>query len=187
MLSKRGSILRCTPLFSGPFHDVKEKRMRERHQQEIQKAGHSTLPSEGCSHLNDVSGPSNTVNVDNDRNVQAKERMLALLKEQGQRRIARREAFLHWQAGQREKGAAHRLMRQAKTQEKYKRYHYHTQSGRLISVALAREDGTSSNSDCTFVYPATPVKEEGWDSADFLVPGNTRANRCTIRLTLPKR
>lgn len=56
---------------------------------------------------------------------------------QGEQRKERRRAFLQWQAGQREKGAAHRLLRLARVVESNKRHHYHSQSGRLIGVYYA--------------------------------------------------
>lgn len=56
---------------------------------------------------------------------------------QGEQRQERRSAFLQWQDGQREKGAAHRLLRLARVVESNKRHHYHRQSGRLIGVSYA--------------------------------------------------
>ncbi|EPY18257.1 hypothetical protein STCU_10094 [Strigomonas culicis] len=68
-----------------------------------------------------------------------------MLEAQKIKRIARKEAFLTWQAGQREKGAAHRLVRQSRTAEKGKRHHYHSQKGHIIPVAHHSDDGCSTN------------------------------------------
>ncbi|RNF02016.1 excreted/secreted protein 23 [Trypanosoma conorhini] len=131
-----------------PFVGVGSTRLIARQQREPQRVGGpTTLLGGGHGEHASRSGTSDAVQLGESDDRRGEElRMLALLKEQEQRRIARREAFLKWQAGQREKGAAHRLVRQAKTQEKFKRHHYHAQSGRLISVALSQSGG-SSNSD----------------------------------------
>ncbi|ESL11653.1 hypothetical protein TRSC58_00592 [Trypanosoma rangeli SC58] len=118
-----------------------------RQQRELQKVGDPTTLL-GGSHGKHASctGTSGTVPFRESLDRRGEEvRMQALLQEHEQRRIARREAFLKWQAGQREKGAAHRLVRQARTQEKFKRHHYHAQSGRLISVVLSHNVGSSSS------------------------------------------
>lgn len=57
------------------------------------------------------------------------------LEAQESQRLAKKAAFLEWQAGQREKGAAHRLLHQAKVAESNKRRHYHHQRGRLMCVS----------------------------------------------------
>lgn len=59
---------------------------------------------------------------------------------QGEQRRERKKAFLQWQAGQREKGAAHRLLRLARIAESNKRHHYHRQSGRLLDVGYRSHD-----------------------------------------------
>lgn len=76
--------------------------------------------------------------------VEEKERVMRMLEEQKMRRVARREAYLEWQAGQREKGAAHRLLRQSKKAEKYKRHHYHSISGRLLPISRVEENETQA-------------------------------------------
>lgn len=73
--------------------------------------------------------------VETDELTLKKAKLRELLAAQKMKRLVQREAFLEWQAGQREKGAAHRLLRQAKVAEKYKRHHYHCKSGRVLSVA----------------------------------------------------
>lgn len=67
----------------------------------------------------------------------------ALSYQESERR-ARRRAFLEWQAGQREKGAAHRLVRLAKVTENNKRHHYHRQRGKLITISTK-----TTNTNCT--------------------------------------
>lgn len=62
------------------------------------------------------------------------------LEVQGAQRRERRKAFLQWQAGQREKGAAHRLLRLARIAESNKRHHYHRQRGRLLGVSCLSRD-----------------------------------------------
>lgn len=59
------------------------------------------------------------------------------LRSQKEHREARRNAFVTWQNGQIEKGAAHRLLRLARVTESNKRHHYHRQGGRLIPVTKA--------------------------------------------------
>lgn len=68
-----------------------------------------------------------------------RQNLVQALSYQENERIARRRAFLEWQAGQREKGAAHRLLRLAKVTENNKRHHYHRQRGRLITVSKNRQ------------------------------------------------
>ncbi|GET88647.1 hypothetical protein, conserved [Leishmania tarentolae] len=112
--------------------------------------------------------------------VQEKEAVLGMLREQRLRRIARREAFLEWQAGQREKGAAHRLVRQSRKSEKYKRRHYHAMGGRMLPISL---------SSCEVPpEPRMPMSlpKACVSSTDFL-QGGRAVNRHTIHLSLWKR
>ncbi|RNF00807.1 excreted/secreted protein 23 [Trypanosoma rangeli] len=147
MRGRGGGLLCSTLMCRISFVGAGGTRRIERQQGELQKVGNPTTLLEGShgKHAS-CSGTSGTVPFGKSVDRSGDEvRMQALLQEHEQRRIARREAFLKWQAGQREKGAAHRLVRQAKTQEKFKRHHYHTQSGRLISVALSHNVGSSSS------------------------------------------
>lgn len=109
--------------------------------------------------------------VDRHELLKQKEQLLAVLEEQKMRRIARREAFLEWQAGQREKGAAHRLVRQAKTAEKFKRQHYHSRKGRILSVGHVDERGhnTNSNEPWEHADPAMLRPTERMSSTEYLV------------------
>ncbi|KPI85496.1 hypothetical protein ABL78_5457 [Leptomonas seymouri] len=121
------------------FNDVKSKGILERMAKAKVRAG--VDPSDvDMGELARESGlaPSNTANIQ--QFVQEKEAVMNMLQEQRLRRIARREAFLEWQAGQREKGAAHRLLRQARKAEKYKRRHYHATGGRMLPVLPARRE-----------------------------------------------
>lgn len=117
-----------------------------------------------------------------------KEHLLAALKQQKLRRIARREAFLEWQAGQREKGAAHRLERQSKTAEKFKRRHYHSRKGRILSIGYMDEVGYCSNDNEPWGQINRPLLKsaERESFSEFLVnPGGERAT--AVFLSLRKR
>ena len=61
-----------------------------------------------------------------------------LVREQRERRVAQRGAFLEWRAGQREKGAARRLQVQARKAERYKRMQCETAKHRFLEVTLGR-------------------------------------------------
>ncbi|KAL7697864.1 hypothetical protein N2W54_006877 [Lotmaria passim] len=130
-------MLRCaTRLLRYEFKDVKSKAMLEKMAKAKVKAGMDPADID-MEELARESGlaPSSTSNLRHF--VQEKEAVIGMLQEQRLRRIARREAFLEWQAGQREKGAAHRLLRQARKAEKYKQRHYHATSGRMVPVLPA--------------------------------------------------
>ncbi|AAZ12968.1 hypothetical protein, conserved [Trypanosoma brucei gambiense DAL972] len=186
MLRGRWGIFQCTLIFRASFHDVRSKKMWERRQRELQKAGEQMELDEDVTPPPSIPRSSRVATRDESCEGD-KEAMLALLQEQWQRRVARREAFIQWQAGQREKGAAQRLVRQAKTQEKFKSHRYHTQSGRIISVGLAREDGTSSNSDASVDLYSVGMCGSQLRSADFLVQPGSRNTHGTVNLVLQKR
>lgn len=140
-------MLRClTSTLLYQFKDVRSKTILEKLAKAKIKAG--THPDEvDMEELARESGlaPSNSASMESF--VQEKETVLGMLQEQRVRRIARREAFLEWQAGQREKGAAHRLLRQSRKAEKYKQRHYHAVSGRMVPVLAAKSD-SSSTTEC---------------------------------------
>ncbi|ORC89300.1 excreted/secreted protein 23 [Trypanosoma theileri] len=187
-MASGSGILRLTPLRSGPLQYSVCKRFHTFNRSNPSGLRHAAS-YEGS--LQQESGgmtcSTDDFNDQTDPGRRERESMLTLLKEQGERRIARREAFLQWQAGQREKGAAHRLLRQAKTQEKFKRHHYHTQNGRLISVSFTNEDGTSSNSDGNMNFHFVEPRRTECRSTDFLVPSSRRCETSTLNLTLQKR
>ncbi|CAD2219103.1 hypothetical protein AGDE_07158 [Angomonas deanei] len=79
-----------------------------------------------------------------------RKKLLRMLETQKLNRISRREAFLTWQAGQREKGAAQRLARQTRKQEKYKRHHYHSQKGKLLPLSFTDERDLDSPQNSVF-------------------------------------
>ncbi|EAN84891.1 hypothetical protein C3747_287g14 [Trypanosoma cruzi] len=185
-MMRGGTGLLCSTLICRiPFVSVGSSRRMETPTKESQEIKDSTaLPSGSHAQRTSCTGPFSAVNVVwNDERCGEEEKMLALIKEQEERRIARREAFLKWQAGQREKGAAHRLVRQAKTQEKFKRHHYHAQSGRLISIALSHVENTSHNSSdggMDFVSSSSFRHEgERGRATNFLFCCGTRTERRT--------
>ncbi|KAH9593357.1 hypothetical protein LSM04_001453 [Trypanosoma melophagium] len=181
-------ILRVTPLRGVPLQYSVCKRSHKFNRNNPLGLGHATsYESYSQQGSGGMTCSTSDFNVQSDQRQKEKESMLILLKEQGERRIARREAFLQWQAGQREKGAAHRLVRQAKTQEKFKRHHYHTQNGRLISVSFTSNDGTSINSDGSIDVHLVESCRRECRSTDFLVPSNRRCDTSTLNLTLKKR
>ncbi|KAG5478595.1 hypothetical protein LSCM1_05997 [Leishmania martiniquensis] len=118
------------------FKDVKEKAIFEKFcNAKLQQGVHpSDVDMEELARESGIVPPSSVNVVDF---VREKEMVQEMLQEQRLRRIARREAFLEWQAGQREKGAAHRLARQSRKAEKYKRRHYHATSGRMLPLLLS--------------------------------------------------
>ncbi|CBZ27140.1 conserved hypothetical protein [Leishmania mexicana MHOM/GT/2001/U1103] len=124
--------------------------------------------------------PASSVNVQDF--VHEKEAVLGMLQEQRLRRIARREAFLEWQAGQREKGAAHRLVRQSRKAEKYKRRHYHATSGRMLPISLSPGEAPP---DRRTPMPM-PMPKACVSSTDFL-RGGPAENRHAIHLSLGKK
>eukprot|EP00796_Vickermania_ingenoplastis_P006479 gene6479-4666_t len=81
-----------------------------------------------------ASGGSNRTVISDDMKRNRKS-LAAALQYQEEQRIIRHKAFLDWQAGQREKGAAHRLRRLARIAENNKKRHYHGQRGRLLVVS----------------------------------------------------
>nr|CCC91985.1 conserved hypothetical protein [Trypanosoma congolense IL3000] len=186
MLAKQLSVFRCTAVCNAVFRDLRSKELHKRREKELQKATKhnnscdGTQPSPGTP----VSSAEGSTEAEDAGD---KESMAMLLEEQWRRRIARREAFLQWQAGQREKGAAERLVRQAKTQEKFKRHRYHTQSGRLISIGLAREDGTSSNAGDDVNFSSSSSHDRSLTNAQFLVPSNSRETPGVLNVFLQKR
>ncbi|KAG8344989.1 hypothetical protein ERJ75_001055000 [Trypanosoma vivax] len=186
MFVSRCSFLRLTTALGTSFRDVRAKELFERRRREMERS----RPLEGgggeCSHDLGVETSSSTDERETSNDGEERKKMLELLREQGRRRVARREAFLQWQAGQREKGAAQRLVRQAKTQEKFKRHHYHTQSGRLVSVGLAHGDGTSTNT-VDSPRPATDMSVHRRYSADFAVPLKERSGPGKLHIVLQKR
>jgi NADH pyrophosphatase NudC (nudix superfamily) len=102
-----------------------------------------------------------------------KARQRAAMHEQHRRRVASREAFAEWQAGQREKGAAHRLSRESRKAEGHKRLHCESQRFRLLSTAVATEEWNSNNDFCpnlagalSFDKPGIPRRAE--KASDFL-------------------
>ncbi|KAG5504322.1 hypothetical protein JKF63_04767 [Porcisia hertigi] len=130
-------MLRCMSrclLFE--FKDLKSKTILEKLRNQKLKSGVHPMDVD-MAELAREGGitPSNHVNLHDF--VREKEAVIGMLQDQRLRRIARREAFLEWQAGQREKGAAHRLVRQSRKAEKYKRRHYHATSGRMLPLALS--------------------------------------------------
>lgn len=137
-------MLRCiSRTLRYQFADVKSKTVLEKLAKAKVKAG--VHPDDvDMEELARESGlaPSNSTSMD--QFVQEKENVLGMLQEQRVRRIARREAFLEWQAGQREKGAAHRLLRQSRKAEKYKQRHYHAVSGRMVPVMPPRNDAVNT-------------------------------------------
>lgn len=117
---------------------------------------------------------------------QQKAQLMTLLSEQKLKRIARREAFLEWQAGQREKGAAHRLVRQAKTAEKYKRHHYHSRKGKILSIGHINESGMSSNADPWEGVGSDLCRTtQCYSSAEFLTSGS--APHLAVHLSMSKK
>jgi hypothetical protein len=72
-----------------------------------------------------------------------------LVREQREKRLAKREAFLTWQAGQREKGSAHRLARSAKKAERWRQLHNTQMGHKIVSTALhsPHHDGKNTNNE----------------------------------------
>ncbi|KAG5501156.1 hypothetical protein JIQ42_06154 [Leishmania sp. Namibia] len=124
------------------FRDLKDKAILEKlRNTKLQQGAHpSEVDMEELARESGIA-PSSSMNVADF--VHEKETVLEMLQEQRMRRIARREAFLEWQAGQREKGAAHRLVRQSRKAEKYKRRHYHASSGRMLPLTLSPGEAPS--------------------------------------------
>lgn len=113
--------------------DVREKILLERaRRQRVKKGADGTEVDDDV--LAEEAGLIPPRAVDVSKLEEEKQRMMEALEGQRLKRIARRAAFLEWQAGQREKGAAQRLVRQAETAEKYKRHHYNSRRGRILSL-----------------------------------------------------
>jgi hypothetical protein len=79
----------------------------------------------------------------------SKDVVAQLVREQREKRLAKREAFLSWQAGQREKGSAFRLARSAKKAERWKQQHSNEMGHKLISTSLhsPQNNGRNTNND----------------------------------------
>lgn len=179
-------MLRClTQVLRFEFKDVKSKTIVEKlRRAKLQQGVH---PSDiDTEELARESGLAPSPSADVQGFVQEKEALLGLLREQRVRRIARREAFLEWQAGQREKGAAHRLLRQSRKAEKYKRRHYHAASGRMLPLSLdvaavSAAAAASANGVCVSQSPHRPMS-----STDFL-RGGVSTDRPGIPLSLSRK
>ncbi|KAK7198370.1 hypothetical protein NESM_000796100 [Novymonas esmeraldas] len=173
-------MLRCvTRALRYEFKDVKSKTILEKLRRTKLQQG--THPSDvDMAELARESGlaPPRGVNVQDF--IQEKEAVIGMLQEQRLRRISRREAFLEWQAGQREKGAAHRLVRQSRKAEKYKRRHYHTMSGRMLPISPCAPE-LPPESDA-----ARPAPKSCASVTEFL-RGGPDAGRHAIHLSMVKR
>lgn len=152
--------LRCTPLVLFEVRDVRERvrieRRRRDKMREIdaqRKAGSSTSANINDTHdLSDEAiamecglTPPTVFSAEEIRS--SKDVVAALVKEQREKRLAKREAFLTWQAGQREKGAASRLARSAKKAERWRQHHSNEMSCKLISTSLHSPHGDGSNTN----------------------------------------
>ena len=76
-----------------------------------------------------------------------KDELRKLIMDQRAKYNSTREAFLEWQAGQREKGSALRLYRQGLRAEGTKQLYAQSAGARLMSVAYYSELGDNTNND----------------------------------------
>mmetsp|Transcript_58708 Transcript_58708/g.67807 ORF Transcript_58708/g.67807 Transcript_58708/m.67807 type:complete len:232 (-) Transcript_58708:39-734(-) len=102
--------------------------------------------------------PPSTFNISElRRNKEALDRMV---QDQRARRLAKKAAFEAWQEGQREKGQAHRLARQAKKAEKWKRQHYNKTHHRLVASTATQPPPQTERRETTMESPARNVAED---------------------------
>ncbi|CCW63718.1 unnamed protein product [Phytomonas sp. EM1] len=179
-------LKRCLARLAFEVKDVKTKSIiaRARSRKEKQGVSPSDIDDE------DLARECNLLDsylISTDDLLAQKERLLAMLKEQKLKRISQREAFFTWQTKQREKGAAYRLDRQARTAEKYKQHRYHSQKGRILPVAHFKGDGERNDK---LAWESVGAKlccsRECMSSTEFLVDENQR-NPYTVFLSLSKR
>ncbi|AIN98459.1 hypothetical protein LPMP_230070 [Leishmania panamensis] len=161
------------------FKDLKSKTILEKlRNRKLQQGVHpSDLDMEELAKESGIAPPS-SVSVQDF--MHEKEAVLEMLQEQRLRRIARREAFLEWQAGQREKGAAHRLVRQSRKAEKYKRRHYHATSGRMLPLSVSPGEALPER------HTTTSVPKACVSSTEFLRGGSAEKYHA-IHLSLGKK
>ena len=76
-----------------------------------------------------------------------KEAVINMIQRQRERRLARREQWEDWHAGQKEKGSAISLYRKAKKAEGYRRFAANTTGRRFVSLAYCSPDGRNTNND----------------------------------------
>ena len=135
--SSRSLLFSSTLLCRFEVQNVRQKIMLERRRKELETKQRISLPLQPSDdELAQQLGFVAPTVVDIAGLKSQRDRVSEMAEDQRQRRVAKREAFVAWQAGQREKGAAHRLSRQAKTAERTKRAHCQSQTHRLISTAL---------------------------------------------------
>ena len=121
-----------------------------------------------------------------------KDRMRSLMLEQHRRKVASKEAFVEWQAGQREKGAAHRLSRQSRKAEAHKRLHCESQRCRLVPTAFSTPSWNTNNDMTESVLRALstqsprvppPVSK----ASDYINPSQKETKAGSLFLTVSKR
>ncbi|CCW68237.1 unnamed protein product [Phytomonas sp. Hart1] len=179
-------LKRCFVRLAFKIKDVKTKLILDRARSKKEKQG---VPSDDIDD-EDLARECNLVDsylISTEDLIAQKERLLLMLKEQKLKRISQREAFLAWQTKQREKGAAHRLDRQARTSERYKQHHYHSQKGRILPIAHFKGDKeTNDKYDWKSAGAKLCSSRECVSSTEFLVEENQR-NPYTVFLSLSKR
>lgn len=164
--------LRASRILLFEVADVRQRIMLERKRRELARSPPSTsLVSSSSSMVHGMDGdtlsddaalaakcgllPPETFNIAELRqNKVALERMV---QDQRARRLAKKAAFEAWQEGQREKGQAHRLARQAKKAEKWKRQHYNKTHHRLVTTEVLSSSAPPSASSVI----STPVAGRG--------------------------
>lgn len=155
-------VFRPTRVLLFVAQELKEKLLLERARREerlIPKTQVRTEFGEEIPEIEEVSddalakrlGLKETDALDVIEEAAKKQQLQNLINEQRRKYNASKDAFLEWQAGQREKGSANRLRRQAYSAEATKRHYTETVGKRLISVAYHSELGDNSNNDINSV------------------------------------
>ena len=85
--------------------------------------------------------------VDLDELRKRKAMMTQMINYQQERRRMSRDAFLEWQAGQREKGMGERLRKLTGKAERFKRFQNNQAEGRLLPVTFHSPDGDNTSND----------------------------------------
>lgn len=154
--------LRPTPVALFEVRDVRERIKIERRRAEKVREFESAQSATNSKSKLDTSSPSLSdealaeecgltppTSFSLDAIQKSREVVMHLVKEQREKRLAKRQAFVSWQAGQREKGAAFRLAGSAKKAERWQRLHASQTGHKILSTALhsPRSDGRNTNND----------------------------------------
>ncbi|CUG58322.1 Hypothetical protein, putative [Bodo saltans] len=192
-------LLRQTPIALFEVRDVRERvlmeRLRSQKLKTLERAAQvssvTTSPQRDEANSDEVLAqeaglmPPTSFTLEEIKN--SREVVSQLVREQREKRLAKREAFLTWQAGQREKGSATRLARSAKKAERWRQLHHSQVGHKIISTALhsTQHNGRNTNNDSDAHMIDVLARVEGRLGSDGLTSMHTTSdilNRANMKL-----